>query len=93
MATCQICKYAGNPKDKPPCADCKGYSKYEYKKPQTNADSIRAMSDEELAKLLLDADQGNFTVDLCDERFCDLGNCSHDCTAAALKWLKQPAEE
>jgi hypothetical protein len=58
----------------------------------TNADRIRAMSDEELAKLLLDADQGNFTVDLCDERFCDLGNCNHDCTAAALKWLKQPAD-
>lgn len=60
-------------------------------KPMTNADRIRAMSDEELARFLLAADQGNFTVDVCDERFCDLDNCSHDCTAA-LKWLQQPAE-
>ena len=58
----------------------------------TNADRIRAMTDEELAKLLLDADQGNFTVDVCSERFCDTENCKHDCTGAALKWLQQPAE-
>lgn len=53
MATCQICKYAGNAKNKPPCADCRGYSKYEYEKPLTNADRIRAMSDEELASFIL----------------------------------------
>ena len=60
--------------------------------PMTNSDRIRAMTDEELAKLLLDADQGNFTVDVCSERFCDTENCKHDCTGAALKWLQQPAE-
>lgn len=61
---------------------------------KTNADRIRAMSDEELAKLLLDADQGNFTVDICDERYCvaDQNDCPHDCKAAALKWLQQPME-
>ena len=53
MATCQICKYAGNPKDQYPCSDCKGYSKYEYEKPQTNADRIRAMSDDMLARWIL----------------------------------------
>lgn len=92
MATCQICKYAGNPKEKYPCSDCKGYSKYEYEKPQTNADRIRAMSDEELAKYLFDVEQGNFTIDCCDDRFCDTQNCCHDCTKAAIKWLQQPAE-
>ena len=58
----------------------------------TNADRIRAMSDEELAKYLLDVEQGNFTIDCCDDRFCDTQNCCHDCTEAAIKWLKQPAE-
>ena len=84
------------------CGECEELEKvvdrlgeYEDKaeqKPKTNADRIRVMSDEELVKFLLAADQGNFTVDVCDERFCDLGNCDNDCTAAALKWLQQPAE-
>ena len=60
--------------------------------PITNADRIRAMSDEELAKYLFDVEQGNFTIDCCDDRFCDTQNCCHDCTDAAIKWLKQPAE-
>ena len=62
-------------------------------KPQTNADRIRAMCDEELAKYLIDVEQGNFTVDCCDDRFCDTQNCCHDCTGAVIKWLKQPAKE
>lgn len=60
---------------------------------RTNADRIRAMSDEELAKYLLDVEQGNFTIDCCNDRFCDTQNCCHDCTEAAIKWLKQPVEE
>lgn len=36
MATCQICKYAVNEKDKYPCSECKGYSKYKYEKLQAN---------------------------------------------------------
>lgn len=49
MPTCNICKYAGRPIYKSPCSECKGFSKYEYEKLQTNADRIRGMSDEELA--------------------------------------------
>jgi hypothetical protein len=88
MATCQICRYAGNPKDKPPCADCKGYSKYEYEKPQTNADRIRAMSDDELAedycKTLLKVMQ-----------YFGIKNTGmlEDAVRVRLEWLKQPAEE
>ena len=52
MPTCNICKYAGRPIYKSPCSECKGFSKYEYEKLQTNADRIRAMSDEELANVL-----------------------------------------
>lgn len=62
-------------------------------KPQTNADRIRSMSDEELAKYLFDVEQGNFTIDCCDDRFCDTQNCCHDCTDAAIKWLKQPVKD
>ena len=95
MATCQICRYAGNTKDKQPCADCIGYSKYEYEKPQTNADRIRAMSDEELAELFDGiVDNGRSCSLICG----DLDNCKRNnsieriCKNHYLKWLKQPAE-
>lgn len=65
----------------------------ERQKTQTNADRIRAMNDAELAKYLLDVEQGNFTIDCCDDRFCDTQNCCNDCTGAVIKWLQQPAEE
>lgn len=50
MATCNICEYAGRPSYKSPCSECRGYSKYKYKKMQTNADRFRSMSDEEQQK-------------------------------------------
>ena len=58
--------------------------------PQTNADRIRAMSDEELAELL------NRVKEPCD--YCDLtsvpGACTESlCDSAMLRWLKQPAKE
>ena len=50
-------------------------------KPQTNADRIRWMSDEELADLLTSANKGALT-DICREM-----HYQHN-----LEWLKQPAE-
>lgn len=66
--------------------------------PMTNADRIRAMSDEELADIFLKADFCK-----CCEHEKD-GVCNYICTypniplydgckQAALKWMKQPAEE
>ena len=52
MPTCNICKYAGRPTYKSPCSECKEFSEYEYENKKTNADIIRAMSDEELADVL-----------------------------------------
>ena len=59
----------------------------------TNADKIRAKSDEELAKWLTDWD---FCTDVCSQQYTDSpfkdkwpGNCEEQ----ALKWLQQPAEE
>ena len=56
-------------------------------KPQTNADRIRAMSDEELCKFL-----GEYKFcDICEEG-CE--NCTYhgDCDKRLLDWLQQPAE-
>ena len=55
--------------------------------PQTNADRIRSMSDEELAKWLC----GISTAECCDRScpardMCDFGD------SGMIKWLKQPAE-
>ena len=71
----------------------------------SNADRIRAMSDEELAEFLILSPEMEF--DVC--RFCEHGNTSGDdrgicltkdgiCRAEAnceafKKWLQQPAEE
>lgn len=71
--------------------------------PQTNADRIRAMSDEELADFFFESPEIEFTV--CE--YCDYFGghasatpCKHDmgrCFISAKneafkKWLKQPAE-
>ena len=54
----------------------------------TNADRIRAMSDEELAEVLSAPCLG------CVVKNCRLHNYgSGGCTIAFLKWLQQPAEE
>ena len=51
-------------------------------KPQTNADRIRAMSDEELAEFISSCG--------CPDH---AKSCMASCTDCTLKWLKQPAEE
>ena len=53
-------------------------------KPQTNAQKIRAMSDEELAKLL--------DYELGCPATGDCAKMSKDCNACWLEWLQQPAE-
>ena len=54
----------------------------------TNADRIRAMSDEELAKLLLDGCQGS----KCDKQPQNEYG-SVNCFECRMKWLQQPAKE
>jgi hypothetical protein len=56
-------------------------------KTQTNADRIRAMSDEELVDFL-----GEYkSCDICDEG-CEACSYHGDCNKRLLDWLKQPAE-
>ena len=57
---------------------------------KTNADRIRAMRDEELAKLM----RSMMDCDSCGNMFsfkCD-GSYEH-CSSVCLKWLQQPAKE
>ena len=57
---------------------------------KTNADRIRAMSDDELAEMLIQYD------DFCDVYMADDGMKYYDFEAAKeaeLEWLQQPAEE
>lgn len=64
---------------------CEEYTEY---KPPTNADRIRAMSDEELAELLLDGCRGSN----CDAQpQNEFG--SVDCLKCRLNWLRQPADK
>ena len=51
---------------------------------KTNADRIRAMSDEELAKVIICPKQ------VCDKVHILVGRT--DCEACSLEWLQQPAE-
>ena len=59
--------------------------------PITNADRIRAMSDEELAKLIA---ENAYTGACNDFGIPHQGQCCHNCERcdAIIKWLKHPAE-
>lgn len=65
---------------------CDDFNKKVLKRPMTNADRIRAISDEELCDLLM----------LVPEVPCEkIGypNCSCKCKECVMNWLQQPAEE
>ena len=58
-------------------------------KPQTNADRIRAMSDEELAEYI-------HAVSLGWKEWCDYhceNECDDGCDNCILDWLKQPVKD
>lgn len=69
-------------KDYPPYLD---YPK--PRKPTINADRIRAMSDEELAIILLDGCCGSKCDDQPQNEYGSV-----NCFQCRLKWLRQPAE-
>ena len=53
--------------------------------PITNADRIRAMSDEELAKQFAH-------TSICDQKYHECMKVGEDCLECLLEWLKQLAE-
>lgn len=96
MPTCNICKYAGRPIYKSPCSECKEFSEYEYENKKTNADIIRSMSEEELAKYLVDI---GWDCHLCaehrrldNEPFLRGEKCDEKCAEHCLEWLRQTVE-
>lgn len=58
-------------------------------KPQTNADRIRSMSDEELAKMLT---VGKEAFDCYECWKAEDEQCDMNCEERCLQWLQQPAE-
>lgn len=70
--------------------DCLGeYEDKAEQKPMTNADRIRAMTDEELANFL--ANPCECSVDTTIDGHRECGNKL--CIQYLLEWLQQPAEE
>lgn len=63
------------------CHTCHGSGR----KPQTNADRVRAMSDEELAEFL--------RWDICVKIHGDNRLCNGWCDECVLDWLKQPVKD
>ena len=65
---------------------CFGEDMCRCREPMTNAQRIRAMSDEEMAEFIS-------SIPMCVGKDEDL-NCGRDvCKECFLKWLQQPAEE
>ena len=84
-------------KDGRSCSFSKDCFEPEEEKVQTNADRIRAMSDEELATHLHDI---GWDCHLCaenrrleNEPLLRGEKCDEKCVEHCLEWLKQPAEE
>ena len=78
---CIECKYVG-------CGSEKEPSNWKPQ-PITNADRIRAMTDEELAKFIPDWSYTNACK--CDEQ--PYVDCNNECEKCVAEWLKQPAED
>lgn len=58
--------------------------------PLTNAERIRALSNDELARFLIDVEFVSLTADVCNEKYCDhnCDPCPHDCKDAVKRWLE-----
>ena len=61
-------------------------------KEQTNADRIRAMSDEELMQFLFNEVSNNTICSFCVPTMRTKCKCDGHCKNGILEWLKQPVE-
>ena len=95
-----ICKMDGEPATwpcpSPGCplfGDCLSEREGNSKPPMTNADRIRAMSDEELSEFISRIEIGDFGQQVYGKTFCDMCKGQYECDDCRLWWLQQPAEE
>ena len=94
---CATCRHDGVKPCNEPCIWCRYGSdgiptEWEAAKnyePQTNADRIRAMSDEELADMF----GHHYLCGIIQDRFPEHCHQRVECGNCILEWLKQPAEE
>ena len=88
MSNCKLCladcAFKGKDMKK---GNCKGYI------PMSNADRIRAMSDEELSEFISRIEIGDFGPQVYGKTFCDMCKGLYECDDCRLWWLQQPAEE
>ena len=101
------CKMNGGPITWPCAAaacplfgDCISEWRAAFEKPPTNADRIRAMSDEELAKILIGVMDIDDKIHFCKNKpecekllDADDGVPAEWCEACMREWLQRPAEE
>ena len=73
------------------CPNCGGTGI--VKVPMTNADRIRAMSDEELSEFISRIEIGDFGQQVYGKTFCDMCKGQYECDDCRLWWLQQPAEK
>lgn len=79
---------------------CDNFNQKILEQPMTNADRIRAMSDEEMAKRITLLAEGETTIHYCRNLpECDVSLERDEliplerCEQCVLHWLRQPAEE
>ena len=85
---CNTCKYSECWEYADPCLSCAGGNKWQC---YTNADKIRAMMDEELAKWKVkDCPPGEAPTESCF--YAESGGDPTVCRLCWLDWLRQEAE-
>jgi hypothetical protein len=97
MVDCEKCRFVSVCKKRPKMpgakiAECNTFrDRLNKEKPTTNADRIRAMSDENLAEWINDT---GVICNLCAyQKECDAPCSRETCIEGIAKWLQQPAEE
>ena len=86
MARCDLCKQFDDCAFRSdPDAQCSEFER----KPMTNGDRIRAMSDEELEDFLDRWGLGDINY---SKTFCDMCDGQFDCHECRLDWLKREGE-
>lgn len=73
--------------------ECDYFNQQVIHAPLTNADRIRAMSDEELSEFISRIEIGDFGQQVYGKTFCDMCKGQYECDDCRLWWLQQPAEE